>query len=462
MGMQLDHLSAGERLREIVPPSSYAGRMRRSAQAGFSSVLRQLAALVPGVGAASAENAPRLQPLVSDAEFMANWFRQPFGSAEKPAALEEMPWDYMLKHQEDVPFFGLREFWYPALMSDELRHNELKTIQLLGDNIVLFRDRNGAPAALDNRCPHRGALLSLGQVNVWDIGTITCRYHGLTFDAQGSCVAFLADGADSPACGRLKTKAYPTDEVGGIVWVYMGELEPQPLMDSMPHAREVLSPGIPVRARIKVPYSYLNQLDNVVDLSHVGCLHRTCYLFGDQKLGGGITFKELPGSGVLAELHEPGGHGGIKAIDEIRWYMPNLVHHGEEFLDGAANGIWFWFVPHDAGSFTGWMIGSMNAERVGKAKARMAATILENALQSTLVPGMSCFIGGDAPIQQSQGRVVRWDREQLMRIDRATLKVRSMMKAAHRREQEIRRGKCLDPLAHRITLGQAQGAKVSG
>ena len=63
---------------------------------------------------------------------------------------------------------------------------------------------------------------------------------------------------------------------------------------------------------------------------------------------------------------------------------------------------------------------------------------------------MACFVGGDAPMQMSQGRVVRWDQEKLARTDRAVLKVRQMMKDAHKEEMEERRRRGLDPLVHRV------------
>ena len=459
--MNIHHnIDAAQQFERVAPTTSYAGRFKRGVSEMLARKARAVLGSLPGLGGLKDENEkPRLTILSSESDFMAHWYKKEFGAPDKPDSIREMPWDYIAAHQEEIPFFGLREYWYPALESHELKHNEHKSVRLLGDNIVLFRDKDGGPAALENRCPHRSALLSLGQVNVWEVGTITCRYHGMTFNKDGDCVAFLADGPDSPACARVKARAYPAEEVGGIIWLYMGVKEPKPFLDSMPHAREVMSDGVLVRNRMTVPYSYLNQLDNTVDMTHVGCLHRTCYLFGDQKMGGGVKFEELPGDGVYASLRQEGGHGGAKAIDDIRWFMPNLVHHGEEFMDGGVHGIWFWFVPDDAGSFTAWMIGSINEEKVGKRKAKTMSFILKKALQSDALPGMACFVGGDAPMQMSQGRVVRWDQEKLARTDRAVLKVRQMMKDAHKEEMEERRRRGLDPLVHRV---QATAYEMAG
>lgn len=454
-GSQNAEFNIEERYQEVAPTTSYGGKFKRGVSDMLARKTRAFFGSIPGLGGLKKQNdEPSLQVLSSQSDFMARWYKQDYGTPDKPDSLQEVPWDYVEAYQEEIPFYGLREYWYPALMSDELKHNEHKTVELLGDNLVLFRDKDGSPCALENRCPHRGPLLSLGQVNVWDVGTITCRYHGMTFDKKGECVAFLSDGPDSPACGKVKATAYPAEEVGGIIWVYMGVKEPKPFLDSMPHAREVLSDGVLIRSRMQVPYSFLNQLDNTVDMTHVGCLHRTCYLFGDQKMGGGVKFEELPGDGVYASLREEGGHGGTKAINDIRWFMPNLVHHGREFMEGGVHGIWFWFVPNNIGTFTGWLIGSIDVEKVGKRKAKSMSFMLRNALHSDALPGMACFIGGDAPMQMSQGRIVRWDQEKLARTDRAIIKVRQMMKDAHKAEQEERRQRGLDPLKHRVRLKQ--------
>lgn len=450
MSIIREALEDDDQFANVAPTTSYLRRLRTDLKKYAGNKLANSVGAIPGFGGVKNRNPkPALQELTSDAGFMADWYKKPFGGADKPADINEIPWDYIEAQQDEVPFWGLREYWYPALMSDDLKHNEHKSVKLLGDNIVLFRNADGTPNALENRCPHRGPLLSLGQTNVWDVGTITCRYHGMTFDGQGNCVAFLADGANSPACAKVKAKAYPAEEVGGIIFVYMGVQDPKPFLESMPHAREVFAPGTAIRNTLDVPYSYLNSLDNTVDMTHVGCLHRTCYLFGDQKMGGGVGFEELPGNGIYAHLRDTGGHGGDKAIDDIRWFMPNLVHHGEEFMDGKVNGLYFWFVPEDVGSFKAWMMGSINTEKAGKVGAKMIKAVLTRALQSDALPGMACFVGGDAPMQMAQGRVARWDLDQLARTDRAIVKVRQIMKDAHKAEMKLRVEKGLDPLVHR-------------
>jgi phenylpropionate dioxygenase-like ring-hydroxylating dioxygenase large terminal subunit len=86
----------------------------------------------------------------------------------------------MLVTQQPV----LRRFWY-ALMPIAHLDDGPKPFTLLGENLVLWKQQNGAPAALRDRCCHRTARLSKGFV---EGDHIVCGYHGWTYDCSGACV----------------------------------------------------------------------------------------------------------------------------------------------------------------------------------------------------------------------------------------------------------------------------------
>jgi phenylpropionate dioxygenase-like ring-hydroxylating dioxygenase large terminal subunit len=134
------------------------------------------------------------------------------------------PFDY-------CPRLGFREYWYPAVEARRVGRKPVH-LQMLGDDLVLFRDGGGAVAALSDWCPHRGARLSLGLCEFE--GTVTCPYHGYTFDGTGQCVAGLIERPDSPFIGKLRARRYPTEERMGIVFVWMGETAPVPLDEDLP------------------------------------------------------------------------------------------------------------------------------------------------------------------------------------------------------------------------------------
>jgi phenylpropionate dioxygenase-like ring-hydroxylating dioxygenase large terminal subunit len=145
-------------------------------------------------------------------------------ASRPPSEPDYGPFDY-------CPRLGFREYWYPAIEAQRVGRRPVR-LTMLGDEIVLFRDRKGGVAALSDWCPHRGARLSLGASEF--PGTITCPYHGYTFDGSGQCVAGLIESPSSLFISRLKAARYPTAERLGIVFLWMGCTEPVPVEDDIP------------------------------------------------------------------------------------------------------------------------------------------------------------------------------------------------------------------------------------
>ncbi|MGW4528686.1 Rieske 2Fe-2S domain-containing protein [Amycolatopsis sp. NPDC004378] len=433
--------SAQEQFERAVPSVNIGTRARLVARQQVLEWALSVASRVPGLRGRT--DRPRTQPLRSGSVRLLGWYRGRYGTDAKPASLEKIPWDYIEANRDSIPFTGLREYWYPVLESRKLRNNTPLPMTVCGDDVVFFRDAEGKAVALANRCPHRSALLSLGQVGITEPGTITCRYHGMTFDGSGACTAYLADGPGSPAVGKIHARSYPVEEHGGLAWIYMGDKKPESVLDSVPHARSVFAQRSLIVRPVQLPYSHLNMLDNATDLTHVGCLHRTCVLFGDQKPFGEIDAEEVPG-GVRAWYKQPGEHPGVMHIDSIEWYLPNLVYHAPGDLGGGLGEGWFWFTPRDEAGFTGWLIIGVDVKGGAAARALFGAAtrLLSGSLFSErfgLGTLAACLTAGDAPMQASQGRVVRWDTERLARGDRSVTKARQVIQRAHRAEVAERR-----------------------
>src|SRR5260370_35028575 len=89
--------------------------------------------------------------------------------------------------------------------------------RLCNDPAVLFRDHGGRPAALVDRCCHRSAPLSRGEVVP---GGIQCGYHGLTFDGTGRCVAIPGQ---SHIFDSVRVRSYPLVEKNQLLWIWMGD-----------------------------------------------------------------------------------------------------------------------------------------------------------------------------------------------------------------------------------------------
>jgi phenylpropionate dioxygenase-like ring-hydroxylating dioxygenase large terminal subunit len=120
----------------------------------------------------------------------------------------------------EIPPLGFREYWYPVLGAGKVPKRRPLMVKLLGEELCVFRGRDGI-AIVRNFCPHRGTRLSGGLCH-YD-GTVTCPYHGWTFDQTGKCVAVLSESPSSTMQGRQALKAYPTRTIKGVVFVWMGD-----------------------------------------------------------------------------------------------------------------------------------------------------------------------------------------------------------------------------------------------
>lgn len=128
---------------------------------------------------------------------------------------------------------GFRNYWYPALLSCEVKEKPV-SLKLLGDDVIFLR-RGGKAYALADECAHRGTRLSRGRYEFPGTNTITCCYHGWTYDVtNGNCVAALTDGPDSPVAGKVRIRTYPVEERKGIVWIWTGEMAPVALEEDVP------------------------------------------------------------------------------------------------------------------------------------------------------------------------------------------------------------------------------------
>ena len=135
------------------------------------------------------------------------------------------PFDY-------CPRLGFREYWYPGIKAKKVGTKRPVRLKMLGEELVLFRGKQGQVVALTDWCPHRGARFSNGLCDFQ--GTITCPYHGYVFDETGQCVAGLIEAVDSSLAPKMRARHYPTAESNGIVFIWMGQTPPVPLEEDLP------------------------------------------------------------------------------------------------------------------------------------------------------------------------------------------------------------------------------------
>jgi phthalate 4,5-dioxygenase len=117
-----------------------------------------------------------------------------------------------------------RRFWQPVALSRELPEPDGAPLRvnIMGEELVAFRDTEGKVGLVDSRCPHRGASLYFGRN---EDCAIRCVFHGWKFDRQGNPVELPNVPPESNYHQSIKLKAYPTREFGEIVWAWMGPAE---------------------------------------------------------------------------------------------------------------------------------------------------------------------------------------------------------------------------------------------
>src|SRR5437763_216976 len=121
----------------------------------------------------------------------------------------------------------LRRYWMPALLSWEIEEpdGDPVIVKLLGERLVAFRDTDGRVGLVEEHCPHRCASLWLGRN---EESGLRCVFHGWKFDVEGNCVDMPNELPEAQFASRIHLKAYPTVEMGGVVWTYMGPREQMP------------------------------------------------------------------------------------------------------------------------------------------------------------------------------------------------------------------------------------------
>jgi 5,5'-dehydrodivanillate O-demethylase oxygenase subunit len=170
----------------------------------------------------------------------------------------------------------LRCYWHPIATVAELNAEPVLGVRLLGEDLVLYHDEGGLLGLVAERCPHRGASLTYG---IPEAEGLRCPYHGWLFNAEGRCLEQPAEPPSSTFHRRIRVPAYPVEEMGGLIWAYLGK-SPIPLLprfDLFVEENRERRIGIS-----RIPCNWLQVMENSVDPVHLEYLHGrlTNYVMG--------------------------------------------------------------------------------------------------------------------------------------------------------------------------------------
>lgn len=163
-----------------------------------------------------------------------------------------------------------RQYWIPVTPAADVKEPGGRPIRvkLLGEDLVLFRAKNGQLGLIGSFCPHRLAPLFYGRVE--DDG-LRCPYHGWKFAPDGKCIEMPNVLAELAFTEKIHHPDYACVERGGIIWAYMGRGEPRAELPDL----EFLRAGDEDR-QYRLYFqdcNYLQVLEAGIDPTHVMWLH---------------------------------------------------------------------------------------------------------------------------------------------------------------------------------------------
>ncbi|XP_042488502.1 protein TIC 55, chloroplastic-like [Macadamia integrifolia] len=231
--------------------------------------------------------------------------------------------------EKSVVDYDWREEWYPLYLTRDIPDDAPLGLNVFDKQIVLYRDGCGFLHCYEDRCPHRLAKLSEGQLVD---GKLECLYHGWQFEGDGKCVKIpqLPAGASIPRSACLKT--YEVRDSQGVVWVWMSDKNPAN-PDKLPWFENFARPGFQDVSTIHVlPYDHSILLENLMDPAHIPISHDRTDWTAKREEAQPLLFKvtERTGRGFA-------GHWG-REMDQgmpnfLRFEAPCVLQNNREFVD---------------------------------------------------------------------------------------------------------------------------------
>ncbi len=233
----------------------------------------------------------------------------------------------------------MRRYWHPIAPTAMLDENPVKSVRILGEDLVLYRDRSGTFGLIGKQCGHRLVDMMFG---IPDEHGLRCPYHGWCYDETGQCTDTPLESPNSRLKDRVNIGGYPVQELGGLLWGYLGPL-PAPVLppwDFLVWPNSIRQIGITT-----IPCNWLQCHENSADPFHNTYLHGHFFKYQLERLGliedrasdetSHRAFTSIHGTdhadGIVFERDTFGFRKGIKMskakgadADGVRWFPYNI------------------------------------------------------------------------------------------------------------------------------------------
>jgi phenylpropionate dioxygenase-like ring-hydroxylating dioxygenase large terminal subunit len=238
--------------------------------------------------------------------------------------LDAAQWAATQPQPEPESAFNWRNCWYPVTFIQDLPENRPYSFSLYDEPFVLFRDGQGQLVCLIDRCPHRAAKLSDGQIIE---GKLECLYHGWQFGNEGQCLHIPQLPTDAKIPVNACIKSFQVVERQGMIWVWAGDVQA---------ANEESIPTLDILDRPDVgkfdymadmPYDHTYLVENFVDPAHVFISH-------DRTEAGAHRENAQPLEMEIIESSIAGFRGRYRGMRKpnapwqgLDFQAPNFVHY---------------------------------------------------------------------------------------------------------------------------------------
>jgi nitrite reductase/ring-hydroxylating ferredoxin subunit len=329
----------------------------------------------------------------------------------------------------------LRRYWHPFMLCSELKDLPVG-VRLLGEDLVVFRDKGGRLGLLHRHCAHRGASLEFG---IPQERGIRCCYHGWQFDIDGTILDTPAEPPTSKIKSNFSQGAYPVIEMHGLLFAYLGppESTPEfPVFDSFDWPED----NRLVAFNMHLPCNWLQIIENGADPIHNAFLH--AIVSGQQfspafKVLPVLDFPETPMGYLSMATRKLGDFVFIRASDMMLpnvGQFPNGMNMAQTESFGLRPYLTRWAVPLD--DTHSLYVGFAHLNHYNNPEGELKP----EQFGEDLIP----FIGqtGDRPYQErqrepgdydavaSQGRIANRKAEHLGTTDRGVVLSRRMLTSA--------------------------------
>ena len=254
-----------------------------------------------------AEQAPKIQPITAETEAEFNW----------------------------------QNCWYPVAFVQDLPKNRPYTFSLYNEPYVLFRNQDGKLGCIVDRCPHRAAKLSDGQIID---GKLECLYHGWQFGIDGECLHIPQLPTDAKIPQNACVRSFKLVERQGIIWMWAGETE-NAQEESIPTIADLENPEcVTIDYICDLPHDQSYFIENVLDPAHAHISHHGS--IGNRKNAQPLEMEVIESShkGICGRIRNAGNSN--KPWLPIDFVAPNLVAYRFTIQhQGWFGGIAFYSIP---------------------------------------------------------------------------------------------------------------------